>query len=319
MSHKKIGAALQEKTLARPVTITGTGLHTGAPTTVVLRPAALRTGIVFYRTDVEPTQSRIPALWDQVSNTMLCTQITNTHGTSVGTIEHLMAALFACDIDNVAIHIDGPEVPIVDGSSEPFIREIENAGVVAQSGLRQTIEILKSIRVQDGPDRWVALEPAADFEIDCGFSFAQRASLPSQHYQFNGDLETFRREIARARTFGFLQDIEKLWERGLAKGGSLENAVLIDGSRIVNDEGLRFPNECVRHKVLDAVGDLLLAGHRIQGRLIAHQSGHGLMNQLLHTVFEDASAWRLQRPQSSIAPQFSPVRQHQAALVAHST
>jgi len=281
-----------QKTLNCAVTLTGVGLHTGLESNMTLKPARENAGIVFYRTDVLPLHGRIVAKWDRVNDTMLCTKITNEYGVSVGTIEHLMAALFACDIDNIIIEIDAPEVPIMDGSCEPFVSAIEKAGIVEQNKIREVIEILKPIHVKDHPSRWVSLEPDSKFSMDCHFEFTDRASLPAQNYMFDGELETFKQEIIRARTFGFLQDIEKLWEMGLAKGGSLENAVLIDGSRIVNDEGLRFTNECVRHKVLDAVGDLLLAGYRIQGKLTACQSGHGLMNKLLHALFADPSAWR---------------------------
>lgn len=280
-----------EKTIHSSTTIHGIGVHSGAEVQMVLSPANPGDGITFYRSDISAEHNKITADWSNVTDTMLCTKITNPHGVSVGTIEHLMAALYACDIDNINIHISAPEVPIMDGSSAPFVDSIHAAGITAQTNPRKILQILEPVYVEESATRWVKIEPYAGFAIDCQFDFTDRSQLPTQTHILEVTSESFTQQIIKARTFGFKQDVEKLQSMGLALGGSLENALVIDGATILNRDGFRYENECVRHKILDAVGDLMLAGHRIQGKITARQSGHGLMHKLLQKIFTSPQAW----------------------------
>jgi UDP-3-O-[3-hydroxymyristoyl] N-acetylglucosamine deacetylase len=224
-----------------------------------------------------------------VSNTMLCTTISNDDGVRVATIEHLMAALAGCGIDNALIEIDGPEVPIMDGSSAPFVMLFECAGAVEQDAPRRAIRILKPVTVSDG-DCGVTVMPGPDFSVEFEIDFNSEAV--SEHSLdirlVNG---TFNESISRARTFGFMEDIDQLRAAGLALGGSLDNAVVVDGERILNEGGLRFDDEFVRHKILDCVGDFYLAGGPMLARVVAHKSGHAFNNKLLRALFADESAW----------------------------
>jgi UDP-3-O-[3-hydroxymyristoyl] N-acetylglucosamine deacetylase len=250
---------------------------------MTLLPAEAGSGISFRRTDVETAHSIVPAAWDHVVETTLCTTIGNAHGVKVGTVEHLMSALAGCAIDNAAIEIDGPEVPIMDGSAAPFVSLIESAEVVEQPLPRRVIRILQPVRVEDG-DRSVSLVPgigfSMSFEIDFNSSAVSRQSISIG--LGNG---TFKEEIAGARTFGFLHEVEMLRAAGLARGGSLDNAVVISGDKVLNEGGLRFADEFVRHKVLDAMGDLYLAGAPIIGAFSGICSGHAANNRLLHALF----------------------------------
>ncbi|MGB0934963.1 MAG: UDP-3-O-acyl-N-acetylglucosamine deacetylase [Alphaproteobacteria bacterium] len=281
-----------QKTVAGPVEFLGVGLHSGVDITMTLTPAKAGTGIVFVRTDITDKNNEVACRWDNVTDTMLSTKITNDADVSVSTVEHVMAALFACEIDNVRIDINGPEVPILDGSSDQFISAIEKVGVQEQALPRTSIQILKEITVKLDEDCWITLSPSTSFRVDCDFHFRKFATLDSQHYSYDGSTESFRQHIARARTFGYLSEVEKLRSMGLAKGGSLENAVVIDGDKVLNEDGLRFDDECVRHKILDTVGDLYMAGAPIQGYVRGSQTGHGIHNKLLRALFADKSAWR---------------------------
>ena len=254
---------------------------------MILHPADAGTGIQFKRTDITGGVL-IPAKWDHVVDTRLCTTIGNSDGVTIGTVEHLMAALAGCGIDNALIELDGPEVPIMDGSAQPFVSLVERAGVVEQDAPRRIIRVLKTVSVDDGKAR---LSPGThlslDFEIDFenGAAFQKTLSIGI----ING---SFAKELAGARTFGFLSDVEDLWAAGYARGGSLDNAVIVSGDKILNEGGLRYDDEFVRHKILDAVGDLYLAGAPIIGSFQGVCSGHATNNALLRALFADPDAWK---------------------------
>ena len=280
-----------QHTLAGPVHFVGRGLHSGKPASMTLLPAETDSGYVFERLDVEPGQQVIAARWHSVTDTRLSTTVTNGFGISVSTIEHLMAALAACAVDNARILIDGPEVPIMDGSSEPFVLLIEGAGVVEQSAPRRVIRILKSINVKVGDSRATLMpadRPSLDVEIDFDSTVISNQTLSMG--LVNG---SFCKELASARTFGFLHEVEQMRAAGLAKGGSLENAVVVSHDGVLNKGGLRFDDEFVRHKMLDAVGDLYLAGGHIIGQFSGIRSGHAINNALLRALFSDCEAWTI--------------------------
>ncbi|MDP9127383.1 MAG: UDP-3-O-acyl-N-acetylglucosamine deacetylase [Pseudomonadota bacterium] len=281
----------RQRTLRGPAECSGVGVHLGEKVTLRLLPAPEETGIVFVRTDLKNGARLIPARWDHVVDTRLCTVIGNKAGARVATIEHLMAALHACGIDNAFVEIDRAEVPVMDGSSDPFIFLIEMAGTVEQRAPRKVIEILSTIEVvQRGKIARLApaLESRFSFEIDFN-----QAPISRQRYEFTLSPETFKSEISRARTFGFYEEVDALRKQGFARGGSLKNAIVIKDEQVMNEGGLRYADEFVRHKLLDAVGDLSLAGASIRGHFEGYCSGHALNNQLLHALFADPSAWRM--------------------------
>jgi UDP-3-O-[3-hydroxymyristoyl] N-acetylglucosamine deacetylase len=279
-------SVVQQRTLKNPVSCTGVTLHGGHDVTLTLLPADADSGIVFHRIDVG---AAIPARWDYVVDTRMCTVLGNADGVTVGTIEHLMAALAGCGIDNVEIELDGPEVPIMDGSSEPFVYLIECAGVVEQSAPRRVIRIHKEVEVAVGESA-VSLKPGDCLDMHVEIQFESKAV---RHQALSVGLMngSFRKELSRARTFGFLHEVEQLRAAGLAKGGSLENAIVVNGDDILNEEGLRFEDEFVRHKMLDAVGDLYLAGAPIIGQFTGARCGHAANNALLRALFADKDAW----------------------------
>lgn len=283
----------QQKTVKSVVAFEGVGVHSGEAISMVIYPADPGDGISFVRTDIQDRDNVVSALWNRVVDTHMCTAIANDAGVKVCTIEHIMAAFYACEIDNARVEISGAEVPIVDGSAAPFVRLIEEVGTQEQKAPRSLIEVLKPISVKIDANRYVSLRPASKFSATAMHEFSGYAELCPQTFTYDGKVSSFKDQIMRARTFGYMQEVEKLWSSGLAKGGSLDNAVVIDGSRVLNKEGFRYPNECVRHKLLDAVGDLYLAGAPIQGKYEGSQCGHALNNQLLHVLFADSSAWRL--------------------------
>ena len=256
---------------------------------MTLKPASADHGILFRRTDVEGQNQDIPARWDLVTDTQLCSKISNSDGVSVGTVEHVMAALAGCGIDNVLIELDGPEVPVMDGSSAPFVEMIRQAGVVDQDSQRQVIRVLKSVSVETGQGR-AELAPAPVFSVDCEIDFSSKA-ISRQQLRLGVVNGAFCKELADARTFGFLHEVEAMRQAGLARGGSLDNAVVIDGDRVINEDGLRHDDEFVRHKALDAVGDLYLAGRQIIGAYRAEKAGHAVNNALLKALFDDPEAW----------------------------
>lgn len=279
-----------QRTLAGPVECSGIGVHSGENVNLRILPAPANTGIVFIRTDLKNGARHIPALWDHVVDTRLCTVIGNKAGARVATIEHLMAALHACGIDNAFIEIDHAEVPVMDGSSDPFIFLIEMAGMAEQLVARKVIEILSPVEIVQN-SKLARLSPALESRFTFEIDFDQ-APIQKQRYEFTLSLENFKNEISRARTFGFYEEVDALRKQGLARGGSLENAIVIKDEQVMNSEGLRYTDEFVRHKLLDAVGDLSLAGAVIQGHFEGYCAGHAMNNQLLHALFADPSAWR---------------------------
>lgn len=291
MAHSALHqfAALQH-TLKASIDCTGVGLHSGVKVAMALRPAAPDTGILFRRTDVPGGEAMIPARWDAVVDTRLNSTIGNCDGVTVGTVEHLMAALSGCGVDNAIIEVDGPELPIMDGSSAPFVFLIECAGVAEQAAPRRYIEVLKEVSVGDG-EHSASLRPCDHFSVSFAIDFAGTL-IRDQAFSATLVNGTFRSEIARARTFGFEHEVSQLRAAGLARGGSLDNAIVVSGHRVLNDGGLRFDDEFVRHKVLDSIGDLYLAGGHLLGHFHGHRSGHALNNALLRTLFADDAAWR---------------------------
>lgn len=283
----------KQHTVASEISATGVALHSGVRVQITLKSAPPDTGIIFRRTDLNPPQD-IPARADLVKETRLATTLVN--GTAkVATVEHLLAACVGCGIDNAIIELDNLEVPIMDGSSAPFVYLIEQAGVVAQDAARRYIEVLEPVRVEMG-DKFAELLPNsgdAQFEVDFTIDFSHPA-IPDDQCRVRMKLDDgdFLSHISRARTFGFAYEVETLRSMGLAQGGSMENAVVLDEFKVLNREGLRFADELARHKVLDAVGDLFLLGHRVHGKYHAFKSGHELNNKLCLALQAKPSAWR---------------------------
>lgn len=278
-----------QHTVKNDIHLNGIGLHTGTPVRLTIRCAPADSGIVFVRTDVTDKNNIIPALWNRVTDTRLCTVITNDAGVSAGTIEHLMAALRGCGVDNALIHMDGPEVPIMDGSAQPFVEAIDMAGLQVQSTPRRAIRVLKEIVVTEG-DKTVRLKPSviATFTGQIEYPHPEIGAQKYEVQLFNGN---FRHDIADCRTFGFLKDVEVLRAAGLGLGGSLENAIVLDDNGVMNPDGLRCADEFVRHKILDAIGDLYLAGGPILGAYDGTRGGHAMNNALLRALFADPAAW----------------------------
>lgn len=279
-----------QHTLQGPAIFAGVGVHTGAYTRVAVRPAPTNSGIVFVRTDVTDRDNRVPATGEAVTKTQLGTVIENAAGVSVSTIEHLMAALVMLGVDNAVVELDGPEMPIMDGSSLPFVQILDRAGRRQQDALRAYIEILEPIEFVDG-DKRASLTPSDHFEVAFEIRFPS-AAIGRQAVDLAMDEQAFRDELADCRTFGFLHEVEYLRSIGLARGGSMENAVVIEGDRILNPEGLRRPDEFVRHKALDAIGDLYVLGAPILGRFEGVLAGHGLNNQLVRALLAAPQSWR---------------------------
>ena len=286
MFHK--GAVLQ-KTLKAPIHCTGVGLHSGIKAAMTLRPAPANTGVVFRRLDVEAGPVEIQADWKNSIESALCTVLTDGNGTTIMTIEHLMSALAGCSVDNVIVDIIGPEVPIMDGSAAPFVFLIECAGTIEQLAPRRFVKVLKSIHVEQGQAS-ADLEPGDGFSVDFTIDFASKA-IARQTTTVAVEPGIFKTEISRARTFGFLAEVDQLRAAGRALGGSLENVIVIDGDKVMNEGGLRYPDEFVRHKALDAIGDLYLAGSPILGRFAGVRSSHALNRRALEALFRDSSAW----------------------------
>jgi UDP-3-O-[3-hydroxymyristoyl] N-acetylglucosamine deacetylase len=284
-----VAGAVRQKTLKGPVQCSGVGLHGGAPVSMTLFPAPIDHGIVFRRTDATAGDATIPALWHSVVETRHCTVIGNRQGVTVSTVEHLMAAFAGTGIDNALVALDGAEVPIMDGSSAPFLFLIECAGVIEQDAPRRAIKVLKPVMIADG-GRIAAVSPASSFSISFEIDF-DSAAVARQECFFQIGEGTFKSEISRARTFGFLHEVDEMRAAGLALGGSLENAVVVAGSRVLNADGLRYDNEFVRHKVLDCIGDLYLAGGPLLGHVRGVRSGHRFNHLLLQALLSDRQAW----------------------------
>lgn len=270
----------------------GVGVHSGSHVRMALTPAPVDTGVLFVRTDVRGVDNIIRAHADTVSETRNCTSIRNGAGVELATVEHLLSACSALGVDNLIVEIDGPEVPILDGSSAPFVQVLLNAGIKQQYRRQRVIRILEPIEVRMGA-KSAALLPAEEFdglELDVTIRFADKA-IGVQRRQAKLTLDSFLSDIADARTFGFLSDVEVLRAAGLGLGASMDNAVVVDSGRVVNPEGLRFDDEFVRHKLLDAIGDLALAGAPIYGRFVADQPGHALNARLVRALLDTPEAW----------------------------
>jgi UDP-3-O-[3-hydroxymyristoyl] N-acetylglucosamine deacetylase len=279
----------RQTTLRRGATVSGIGVHSGRDVTVTIHPAAAGSGVTFYRSHDDGGHRRIPATVRHVSATDLCTAV-GVPGASVATVEHLMAALSALGVDNATVEIDGPEVPIMDGSAGPFIEAVDEAGVERLEAPLRYIKVTRPVRVEDG-EAYAEFSPYSGRRIEVEIDF-DNPLIGRQRFAADVD-RAFRHDIARARTFGFLADVEKLLARGLARGASLENAVVVGEDRVINPEGLRFSDEFVRHKVLDAIGDLALAGAPIVGRYRSYRGGHRLNVLALRALIEREDAWTM--------------------------
>ncbi|MBR6411998.1 MAG: UDP-3-O-acyl-N-acetylglucosamine deacetylase [Alphaproteobacteria bacterium] len=283
-----------EKTLQNAIPCVGVGLHSGQKIHMTMKPAPVGTGIVFVRTDVTDKDNRIPAKYDHVVDTRMCSCLGNKDGVIVGTIEHLMGALNGLGITNAFIEVDGPEVPLMDGSAADFVTLIECAGVMNQDEPVKALKILKEVSFDDGKGASVALLPADNgMEIDFMIDFPASSVIGRQEYSIALTEDSFKDSIAYARTFGFAKDIDMLRSMGLAKGGSLENAVVVDGNKVLNPEGTRSENEFVVHKTLDAVGDLYQVGMPIIGRFEGTKSGHMHTNMLLRLLMADEGSYEI--------------------------
>ncbi|MEE9140412.1 MAG: UDP-3-O-acyl-N-acetylglucosamine deacetylase [Alphaproteobacteria bacterium] len=282
-------AVIRQRTLRSPIRCSGTALHSGSKVSMILHPAEPDTGIIFKRVDIAGGGAEIPADWRHVTESRLCTAIGNGDGVSVATVEHLMAALAGCEIDNALIEMNGGEIPVMDGSAEPFVFLIECAGVIEQDAVRRGIRVLKPISVRE-ESRSVSLSPGEGFSISFQIEYDSPA-VARQECFFRLVNGVFKSEICRARTFGFLDEVDDLRAAGLVQGGSLDNAVVVSGDEILNQDGLRYHDEFVRHKVLDAIGDLYLAGAPLVGHFHGVQAGHTLTCRLLEALFADDEAW----------------------------
>jgi UDP-3-O-[3-hydroxymyristoyl] N-acetylglucosamine deacetylase len=284
-------ATAPQCTLKAAIGCVGVGLHTGQRVSLSFQPAPVDHGIVFRRVDLGID---VPARFDRVVDTRLCT-VLEQDGVRVGTIEHVMAALAGCGIDNAVVELDGPEPPIFDGSAAQLVFLLDCAGKLVQDAPRNVVEVLRSVRVTDG-DGFAELRPGPiglDMALSIDFAVA---AIGRQALSLHLTPRSFRNELSRARTFALMEEIDQLRAAGFAQGGSLDNAVVVDQARVLNPAGLRAPDEFVRHKLLDAVGDLALAGAPLRGRFIAHRSGHTLNNRLLRALFADQAAWRQVEP-----------------------
>jgi UDP-3-O-[3-hydroxymyristoyl] N-acetylglucosamine deacetylase len=289
MANRFVGS--RQTTIAREIELTGTGVHSGAPVSLVLHPAEAGTGYRIIVTRRGRVQAEIPAHVDHVTNLTLCTVLGNEAGVTVSTVEHLLAALRGLSIDNCYIEVDSREVPIMDGSSSVFVEAIDEVGIRELRAPRRFIKVLKPVRVQDGAC-WGELSPYAGFHLDVEIDFPTPL-IGRQRLSHELSPGVFRHELSRARTFGFISDVEKLWKAGLALGANLSNTVVVGADRIVNKEGLRFPQEFVRHKMLDAVGDLALAGLPLLGAYRSSRGGHKLNANVLKALFADRTAWTI--------------------------
>lgn len=281
---------MKQRTIKQPIATTGVGLHKGNKVQLTLRPAPVNTGLVFRRVDLKPAVD-IRADAELVRDTRMCTCLINDDNVRVSTVEHLLAAVAAMGIDNLIIEVNSHEIPIMDGSSHPFIYLLQNAGIEEQGAAKKFIRIKEKIRVEED-DKWAELLPHDGFRIDFAIDFDHPAIADTnQVVSMDFSTQSFLKDISRARTFGFMKDIEMLRANNLALGGSFDNAVVLDEFRILNSDGLRYDDEFVKHKILDAVGDLYMGGHAILGHLRAFKSGHALNNQLLRAVLQNQEAW----------------------------
>jgi UDP-3-O-[3-hydroxymyristoyl] N-acetylglucosamine deacetylase len=282
---------ISQRTLKNVIRATGVGLHTGDKVLLALRPAPPTTGIVFRRIDLDPIVE-LPASVAFVGDTRMSTTL-ERNGVSVSTVEHLMSAFAGLGIDNAYVDIDAAEVPIMDGSAGPFVFLIQSAGMEEQPVAKKFLRVTREVEIRDG-DKWARFEPFEGFKVEFSIDFEHPIlQSSSQAACVNFSTTSYLKEVSRARTFGFLQDVESLQASGLARGGSLDNAIVMDGFHILNEDGLRYGDEFVRHKILDAIGDLYLLGHSLIGSFSAHKSGHALNNRLLREIKAAKDAWEL--------------------------
>ena len=280
---------LKQRTLKQAISATGVGLHNGEKVTLTLRPAAPDTGIIFKRVDL-PQPNEIMATPSAVHDTKMCSAL-EANGARVATVEHIMSALAGLGVDNVYVDVDASEIPIMDGSSGPFVFLLQQAGIVEQAAAKKFIRIKKTVEVVEG-DKWVRFEPYHGFKIDFTIDFSHPVFEHSgNRSRIDFAEDSYVKEISRARTFGFMHEVEYLRSNGLARGGSLDNAIVLDEYRVLNADGLRYEDEFVKHKVLDAIGDLYMLGHPILGAFYAYKAGHALNNQLLRVLLQDDAAW----------------------------
>ncbi|GAA5139216.1 UDP-3-O-acyl-N-acetylglucosamine deacetylase [Thalassotalea piscium] len=281
---------IKQRTIKESVSAIGVGLHKGEKVQLTLRPAAPNTGIVFRRVDLDPVVD-IKATPEAVGETTMCTCLVNGQGVKISTVEHLLAAVAGMGIDNLIIDVDSPEIPIMDGSSLPFVYLLQSVGIETSNVAKRFIRIKKTIRVEEG-DKWAELKPYEGFRVNFAIDFDHPVIAKTGQFM-SMDLSScsFIKEISRARTFGFVKDIELLRSHNLALGGSLENAIVLDEYRMLNPDELRYDDEFVKHKILDAIGDLYMCGSSILGELNAYKSGHALNNILLREVFKQTDAW----------------------------
>lgn len=284
-----IRSSVRQNTLRRSATVTGIGVHSGRPASLTIHPAEAGSGIHFQRVSGDDGHDPVRAHYTNVSAADLCT-VVGYNGSSVATVEHLMATLSALHVDNATIEIDGPEVPVMDGSADAFLEALDEAGIAPLDAPRRYIEVLQPVTVRMG-EAFAEFHPYEGTRVEVEIDFANPL-VGRQRFAADIDGDVFRNDLARARTFGFLADVEKLWERGLAQGASLDNALVFGDDRVINPEGLRFVDECVRHKALDAVGDLALAGAPIRGLYRSYRGGHKLNVATLAALLADESAWR---------------------------
>jgi len=289
MANRFIGS--RQTTIAREIELTGTGVHSGAPVSLVLHPAEADVGYKVIVTRRGRVQAEIAAHVDNVKNLTLCTVLGNEEGVTVSTVEHLLAALRGLSIDNCYIEVDSKELPIMDGSSAPFVEAIDEVGIRELSAPRKFIKVLKPLRVEDG-DCWGEIAPHSGFHLDVEIDFPTPL-IGYQRIAHEMSPGVFRHELSRARTFGFMSDVERLWKAGLALGANLSNTVVLGTDQIVNKEGLRLQNEFVRHKMLDAVGDLALAGLPLLGAFRSSRGGHKLNANVLKAMFADPTSWAI--------------------------
>ncbi len=293
---------IQQRTLKNMVRATGVGLHTGTKVYMTLRPAAANTGIVFRRTDLTPPVE-IKGEPYAVGDTRLSSSL-EKRGAKIATVEHLMSALAGLGIDNAYVDLTAPEVPIMDGSAGPFVFLLQSAGIEEQGAPKKFIRILKPVEVRDG-DKWARFEPHHGYKLTMSIDFAHPVFDKSrQSVTVDFSSTSYIKEVSRARTFGFMQDVETMRSQGLALGGSLDNAIVMDEYRVLNSDGLRYEDEFVKHKVLDAIGDLYLLGHPLIGAFTAYKTGHALNNRLLRRLVEDKPSWELvsfERPEDAPA------------------
>jgi UDP-3-O-[3-hydroxymyristoyl] N-acetylglucosamine deacetylase len=282
----------RQTTLRSQVTVTGVGVHSGSAASLTLGPADIDTGFVFVRTGADGADREVHATADAVVATDLATVLGDDGGPLVSTAEHVLAALRGMGVDNATIELDGPEVPIMDGSAAPFVAAIDRAGVVRQAAPRRFIEILKPVQVAQGESFGELRPHAGGFRVEVEIDFAN-PMIGRQAYAFDVDADSFRRDICRARTFGVMSDVARLWSAGFARGASFENSLVFDDTRVLNADGLRYADECVRHKVLDVVGDLALAGLPLIGLYRSVRGGHKLNHAVLTALLADRHAWRV--------------------------